>query len=414
MGDIETFNFYKGINQYKPRVTLDENELYSCDQFDLDTIGLLEARTPKTNPFGLIEGPKKANSVYSDEEALNDTTWKAGDILHTIRDLTTDDYNLYACGMLYTDATHYKAAFSRINMKGRLSGTVTYQPVVSDGYWNAICVDGNYIYVGGSIRYTGENVNRAVIHAYKKSDSSFVWEYKYPLQTTAGIMYDIDIDANGIYGLAYYDSGFGMGRCRVALGTGAETWQATIEDTNHDYTPTTAGVGIICDSNMVYITKGNNLTKKIDNIYMSNGTVLTESTLLSNGQLMRGCVVPGTDDYFYICGYYYTGNWNPSIMKVCPGTSTIDWEYSYTNQTGMFYNCIADIDRVYAIGMFSQPILIAIDGLTLKWTQTIANTYTSVNGITQSGGYLYNGINLNSNNTGLIQRRSKTTGELVN
>ena len=53
---IESFNFYKGINRSKPKIYLDESELYSCEGYDLEYVGMLMSREPKRQGL-LVDGP---------------------------------------------------------------------------------------------------------------------------------------------------------------------------------------------------------------------------------------------------------------------------------------------------------------------------------------------------------------------
>ena len=45
---IESFNFDKGINQKKSTLFLEDGELYTCEGFSFEHVGVLEARDPKT------------------------------------------------------------------------------------------------------------------------------------------------------------------------------------------------------------------------------------------------------------------------------------------------------------------------------------------------------------------------------
>jgi hypothetical protein len=320
-------------------------------------------------------------------------------IQHTILDLTLDASNLYAVGA-QSYGSYYKAAISKISLSGDNITTATYEPVAdSKGYWIAVCVNGQFVYVAGTIIYSSENYYRAVIQKLNISDLSLVWEYKFPLQAYNCEMRDIDIDTTDVYGVKESYTGTAIERVRVAITDGSEVWRLG---------PTTlGGIGIICNVNKVYLTKG---YKTIEDITKSTGAETDRLYNFEPGNFARG-VISGSD--LYLCGYYYhAGLWNPSIHKIDTLTWTQTWKYTDALTNITYYNCIKDDNGVYALSYESSSTVLGIDlSGNLIWKKTALSGYSAWCGITQLGDYLYIGIN--KSGMGVVQKRLKTTGELT-
>jgi len=321
--------------------------------------------------------------------------------LHAIYDLTTDGSYLYAAGYLPYGGGKCKAAITKLTMGGVIVATATYEPVVnSTNWWGAVCVDGHFVYVGGTVIYPTEGFYRAVIQKLNISDLSMVWEYKFPLQGYNCDMRDIDIDATDVYGLKESYTGVSIGRVRVAIADGSEVWRLG---------PTTlAGLGIICNASNVYLTKWNSGPKAIEDITKATGAETDRN--FESGNFTRG-VISGTD--LYLCGYYFhVGQWYPSIHKIDTLTWTQTWKYSDAALDFYYSNCVKDGDGVYAISaetMTVQLLKLDLNG-NLVWKKTVSITNKALYGITQYGSYIYIGIYWT---VGAIERRFKSTGELA-
>jgi len=344
----------------------------------------------------LASGDKKTAIITND-----DIPWTPENIPHNIFDLTTDGDYLYAAGDLVYDG-YYKAAITKLTMGGVIVLTATYEPVLnSKGWWGAVCVSGNFVYVAGTIIYPTEGFYRAVIQKLNKGDLSLVWEYKFPLQTVDCEMRDIDVDATDVYGIKETYTGTAIGRVRISIADGSEVWRLG---------PTTlAGLGMICNGSNVYLTKGHS-PKVIEDITKSSGAE-TDRTFES-GDFARG-VISGSD--LYVCGYWSNaGVWNPSIHKIDTLTWTQTWKYADALTNSYYRNCVKDDDGVYGYGVFTGPlpylVCVDLDG-NLVWKKSIAGGYSCLNGITQNGSYLY--VAFHKSNIGTIQKRLKSTGELV-
>jgi hypothetical protein len=326
--------------------------------------------------------------------------WIEPTIPHTVLDLATDGSFLFAVGAQIYGA-YYKAAVSKVSMGGVVLLTTTYEPVVnSKGYWIAVCVSGSFVYIAGTIKYAGESYYRAVIQKLNISDLSLVWEYKFPLQAYNCEMRDIDVDATDVYGVKESYAGTAIGRVRIAIADGSEIWRLG---------PTTlGGIGIICNASKVYLTKLSGSSKAIEDITKSTGAE-TDRTFEA-GNFARG-VISGSD--LYLCGYYsHAGLMNPSIHKIDTLTWAQTWKYTDALTGITYYNCISDSNGVYALSYEASSIVLGLDlSRNLIWKKTALAGHSAWCGITQSGTCLYIGIY--KSGIGVIQKRLKSTGELV-
>jgi hypothetical protein len=217
-------------------------------------------------------------------------------------------------------------------------------------------------------------------------------------------MRDIDVDDTDVYGVKEDYTGTSLGRVRIAISDGSEVWRLT--------GTTLAGIGIICNSTQVYLTKGQT-PKAIEDIVKSTGAVTTRTFATESGNFARG-VIDGTD--LYLCGYWQNaGLWNPTVHKINTSAWTQTWKYTDDLTLAYLTNCVKDESGIYVLGApgyTTNVVLLKLDlAGALVWKETVTGGYGALYAITQLGDYLF--IGFHKAGIGTVQKRLKSTGELV-
>ena len=344
-------------------------------------------------------------------------SWKSGNpiLSHSANDMASDGVYLYVCGSRFIGPVNpiCSAAVSRIRITdGIVMQTLEYHPTASgNDWWNCCLIDGDFIYLGGSVNFGG-GYNRAVLQKRNKSDFGLVWEYKYPAQSNVFQIQDVDHDSNYIYACATYNNGLVVGRIKVDKATGMEQWR--FQNTYH------SPYGMICDTDEVYILKHTGGFRVIETVQKSDGSSISYGESLLLGAYHRGFIDEGS---LFLGGQRalsYGGVAGGSVQKVAIGPYTVTWTYEELGDGNIFKNCFKDSEgNIVAAGLtvnYTIPTIVKLGASgSLIWRQVgVADDtvyWALVEGVAEKG-HFYIGMTKRADWSSVIERRSLSTGEL--
>jgi len=337
--------------------------------------------------------------------------WVENIVPHSAYDMASDGVYLYVCGSKFIGPVNpvYSAAVSKVRISdGVVLQTMEYSPVVgSNNWWYAILVDGDYVYLAGCINFPGEN-GRATLIKVNKLTFGVVWEYKWPVQPAAFTFWDIDHDLNYIYGCASYEGGSAIGRVKVDKLTGVEQWR--FQDTY------TSPYGMVCGEEEVYLLKHSGGFRTIEKIIKSDGTSTTYRESILYGNYHRG--VRSELDLF-ITGIRGQAPPHGFVSKVGIGVFAEAWSYVDPGVNNVYNNCFVDSEgNIIAVGSTEtlySPTMVKVGASgALMWKKvwSVAGT-VAYWALVEVGDYFYVGITTWSGWTSVLQRRLRSTGDII-
>jgi len=413
MSNFEEIAFDKGVNISRPKVLLEKNEMYVCEGFDLEYIGILRGRDPRsevmevTGPYPSGEWPPIYPPYVPPPEPPN--------LNYNMIpfEMVTDGNYIWIAGYSIT-ALNYKMKVIKISLTNL--GIIdeaeydTYTGTSSEAYAGIVLV-GNSIYAIGNDRDPVTTRLRAVVHKLDKDNlSSRSWSYVYSVPGIDCYFQTGIADADYLYLVGNYTTTIVL-KCKIALSDGTANWEIR--------TTATSPVGISTDGNEIFIHKHTGGINTIESVNKGTG-VGTDHSQADGGNLYRG---------FYDSGYIYTCALSPSsgdTQGMCRKVKVSDWSitWTYRHNTAVsgaddLKNCVYSGNSIYAIGITSNPAnsyvickLSDIDGS--EQLKKVIGTQTVFYCILADTPYLYiAGHVIGIDNSMWIEKRNLTDLELA-